>query len=69
MTNLLADYDYRLPDELIASRPTAARDGSRMMVVDRSAGTVTHRMFRDFEDLLAPGDLVVLNNSDRKSVV
>lgn len=63
MSALLADYDYELPDELIASRPTAARDGSRMMVVDRAGGTVTHRMFHEFADMLAPGDLVVLNNS------
>jgi S-adenosylmethionine:tRNA ribosyltransferase-isomerase len=59
----LSDYDFELPRELIASRPLPDRAASRMMVVDRAAGTVTHRMFRDLPQHLATGDLLVLNNS------
>jgi S-adenosylmethionine:tRNA ribosyltransferase-isomerase len=59
----LSDYDFELPRELIASRPLPDRAASRMMVVDRSAGTVTHRMFRDLPEFVRPGDLLVLNNS------
>ncbi|GAT34764.1 S-adenosylmethionine:tRNA ribosyltransferase-isomerase [Terrimicrobium sacchariphilum] len=60
---LVSDFDFDLPPELIASRPLPDRDGSRMMVVDRSTGEITHRSFRDFPSYLAPGDLVVLNDS------
>lgn len=63
MSARLSDYDFELPRELIASRPLPARDASRMMVVDRATGTVSHRMFRDFPEFLQPGDLLVLNNS------
>jgi S-adenosylmethionine:tRNA ribosyltransferase-isomerase len=59
----LSDYDFTLPDELIASRPLERRDASRMLVVDRAAGTITHRQFTDFPGYLRPGDLAVLNNS------
>jgi S-adenosylmethionine:tRNA ribosyltransferase-isomerase len=59
----LSDYDFELPRELIASRPLPDRAASRMMVVDRAAGTVTHHMFRDLPEYIRPGDLVVLNNS------
>jgi len=63
MSSLLRDYHYDLPPELIASRPLAQRDASRMMIVDRKSGIITHGAFRDFPDLLQPGDRVVLNNS------
>jgi S-adenosylmethionine:tRNA ribosyltransferase-isomerase len=59
----LSDYDFPLPEELIASRPLERRDASRMLVLDRATGEVTHRMFADFPSYLVPGDLVVLNNS------
>lgn len=63
MSTRLADYDFELPRELVASRPLPDRAASRMMVVDRSAGTVAHRMFRDLPRLVQAGDLLVLNNS------
>ncbi len=63
MSRPVADFHYDLPEELIATRPAADRDGSRMLVVDRSGHTITHRHFRDFPALLAPGDLVALNDS------
>jgi S-adenosylmethionine:tRNA ribosyltransferase-isomerase len=56
------DFDYHLPEELIASRPPERRDGARMLVVDRAAGTIEHRQFADFPSLLQPEDLVILNN-------
>ncbi len=57
------DFDYQLPEELIASRPLADRAGSRMMVVDRKSGTISHRMFAEFPEFLWSGDLCVFNNS------
>ncbi len=59
----LSDYDFALPPELIADRPLARRDASRMLVLDRRTGRVEHRMFTDFPAYLRPGDRVVLNNS------
>ena len=56
------DFDFPLPAELIARRPPARRDDSRMMLVDRARGTVEHRAFRDFPQFLTAHDLVVLNN-------
>ena len=59
----VADYDFDLPAELIASRPLAQRDASRMLVLYRSSGQIEHRSFRNLPDYLKPGDIVVLNNS------
>ncbi len=59
---LTADFDYHLPEELIASRPLERRDASRMMVVRRDGGSVEHRRFCDFPDL-ARGFLTVLNDT------
>jgi len=64
MTDLRTDdFDFSLPEELIASRPPERRDASRMLVVDRAAGTITPRLFSDFASFLSPGDLVVLNDT------
>lgn len=63
LSERVADYDFDLPGELIASRPLAERDASRMLVLHRSSGRIEHRSFRDLPDYLQPGDLVVLNNS------
>jgi S-adenosylmethionine:tRNA ribosyltransferase-isomerase len=64
MSDLLTeDFDYQLPDDLIASRPLDRRDASRMMVIDRSTGQIEHASFRDFPSKLFSGDLVVLNNT------
>ncbi len=56
-------FDYHLPDHLIAQEPAAARDGSRLLVVRRESGDLEHRHFRDLPGLLAPGDLLVLNDT------
>lgn len=59
---LLSNYDYELPEELIAQTPLSKRDSSRMLVVDAPSDH-THRLFSDLPQLLHPGDLLVLNNS------
>ncbi|NOX56277.1 MAG: S-adenosylmethionine:tRNA ribosyltransferase-isomerase, partial [Planctomycetes bacterium] len=56
-------YDYNLPEELIAKEPLADRDASRLLVLDRSSGSIQHRTFRDLPGLLRPGDCLVLNDS------
>lgn len=58
-----ADYDYPLPEELIARHPAARRDASRMMVLHRAEQRIEHRMFADFPTFLREGDLVVLNDT------
>jgi S-adenosylmethionine:tRNA ribosyltransferase-isomerase len=59
----LSTYDYALPDDLIAKEPLPSRDASRLMVLDRRAGTISHRGIRDLPDLLQTDDCLVLNNS------
>src|SRR5437764_13969980 len=63
MSSKLSDYDYPLPESLIAKRPLPRRDESRMMVLHRDSQTIEHRQFRDLKDFLQPSDLVVLNNT------
>jgi S-adenosylmethionine:tRNA ribosyltransferase-isomerase len=60
---LVSDFNFRLPDELIAQEPLGARDGSRMLHLQRTSGSRSDRVFRDFPDLLQPGDLLVFNNT------
>jgi S-adenosylmethionine:tRNA ribosyltransferase-isomerase len=60
---LLSDFDYHLPEELIAQRPLADRAGSRMLVVDRAGGRQEDRLFRELPLFLRPGDALVLNDS------
>lgn len=59
----ISSYDYQLPPELIASHPLAERDASRLLVVDRASGTITHTMFRHLPDYLRTGDLLVRNET------
>jgi S-adenosylmethionine:tRNA ribosyltransferase-isomerase len=63
MSFSLSDYDYALPLELIAQRPPPRREDSRMMVLRRDAQTIEHRKFTDLPTLLAPEDLLVLNDT------
>ena len=57
------DYYYDLPEELIAQTPLEKRDTSRLMVLDRETGKVTHKHFYDILDYLNPGDCLVMNDS------
>ena len=57
------DFDYHLPQELIAARPLAERAASRMLVLHRDSGRIEHRMFRDLPNYLRPDDLLVLNDT------
>ncbi len=56
-------YDYDLPPELIAQQALADRAAARLLVVHRATGTLEHRQIRDLPELLAPGDLVVVNDT------
>jgi S-adenosylmethionine:tRNA ribosyltransferase-isomerase len=57
------EFDYHLPKEFIAQSPIEPRDASRLMVLDRNAGAIEHRIFRDLADYLAAGDVLVCNES------
>ena len=57
------DFYYDLPEELIAQTPLEKRDTSRLMVLDRETGEVTHKHFYDILDYLKPGDCLVMNDS------
>ena len=59
----LDDFDYALPQELIAQHPPAERGASRLLHLDGRTGALADRQFRDFVDLVAPGDVVVLNDT------
>jgi len=58
-----SDFDYILPLELIAQRPSPVRDESRLMILDRKTGDIKHRTFRDLTDFLSPNDILVLNDT------
>ncbi len=60
---LVSEFDYRLPEELIAQEALSDRDASRMLRLERGAGHFEDRCFRDFPELLRPDDLVVFNDT------
>ena len=57
------DFDYYLPDELIAQTPLEKRDSSRLLVLDKETGDVEHKVFSDIIDYLNEGDTLVLNDT------
>jgi len=59
----ISDFDYDLPEELIAQQPLAERDASRMLIVDRNTQSWRDSSFREFQSELKPNDVVVVNNS------
>ncbi|MFM1873267.1 MAG: hypothetical protein RL398_2689 [Planctomycetota bacterium] len=59
----VADFDFDLPPELIATQPMEPRDASRLLVVDRGGGERRHRIFRDLPEFLRAGDLLVVNDT------
>ena len=58
-----SDFFYHLPEELIAQHPMEQRDASRLMVLDRKTGEITHRQFADIIEYLNPNDVLVVNDS------
>ena len=58
-----SDFDYNLPQELIAQPPVEPRDSSRLLVYHRDTGAVEHKIFRDVIDYLNPGDVLVINQT------
>jgi S-adenosylmethionine:tRNA ribosyltransferase-isomerase len=59
----VTDFDFHLPDELIAQDPPAQRGASRLLALDRASGHVAHHQFADLPSLLRPGDLLVVNDT------
>ena len=59
----VTEFDYELPEELIAQIPIKKRDESRLMVLNRKEQTIEHRIFKDIIDYLKPGDVLVRNNT------
>lgn len=60
---LVTDFDYELPQELIAQHPMEPRDHSRLLVVDKHTGEIQHKHFYDLVDYLRPGDVLVFNDT------
>ena len=63
MTLRTSDFDYHLPERLIAQTPVEPRDSSRLLVIHRDTGALDHRTFREIGDYLRPGDLLIANDS------
>lgn len=59
----VSDFNYNLPEELIAQTPIKKRDESRLMVLDKTNKTIEHKVFKDILDYLKPGDCLVRNNT------
>lgn len=57
------DFDYHLPEELVAQTPTEPRDAARLLVLHRDTGAIEHRVFREIGEYLRPGDLLVVNDT------
>ena len=60
---LRSDFDYHLPEALIAQVPTPERGASRLLCLDGGSGAIAHRQFRDLPDLLTPDDLLIVNDT------
>ena len=58
-----SDFYFDLPEELIAQDPLVDRTSSKLLVLDKETGEVSHHVFRDIVDMLNPGDCLVLNNT------
>jgi len=59
----VSDFDFYLPEELIAQHPMEKRDEARLMVLDKESGNIEHKVFRDVADYLEEGDCLVLNDT------
>ena len=65
----LTEFNYELPEELIAQTPIEKRDESRLMILDRKKQTIEHKIFREVIDYLEPGDCLVRNNTKTSSAI
>ena len=59
----ISDYNYELPEELIADKPPVIRGTSRLLALDRVSGAIEDKKYSDIADFLEAGDVVVLNNT------
>lgn len=59
----VSDFNYELPQELIAQTPIKNRDESRLLILDREKNTIQHKQFRSVIQYLNPGDCLVINNT------
>ena len=59
----VSDFDYDLPESFIAQKPADPRDSSKLMLLDKTSGTVDHAIFREITHYLEPGDVLVMNNT------
>ena len=59
----VAEFDFHLPEQLIAQEPPAERGGSRLMALDRATARISHHLFSELPSLLQPGDLLVVNDT------
>ena len=59
----LSEFNYYLPEELIAQTPILKRDESRLMILDKKTGEIEHKIFKDILEYLKPGDCLVRNNT------
>jgi S-adenosylmethionine:tRNA ribosyltransferase-isomerase len=59
----LSEYDYYLPDEMIAQTPSEPRDECKLMVLDKKTGNIEHKIFKNIVDFLGPKDILVVNNT------
>ena len=59
----VSEFDYELPEELIAQTPIKKRDESRLMVLDKENKKIEHKIFKDILEYLKPGDVIVRNNT------
>jgi S-adenosylmethionine:tRNA ribosyltransferase-isomerase len=60
---LLTDFDYHLPDKLIAQTPAEPRDSSRLLCLDRHTGQIDDKIFMDISDMLTANDVLVVNET------
>lgn len=61
--NQLSDYDYELPEDLIAQVPAEERSNSKLLILDRNSGNIYHKRFYEIGPFLKPGDALVINNT------
>lgn len=58
-----SDFDFKLPEELLAERPSENRDEARLMVIHRDTGVIEHRLFKDLIEYFEEGDVMIRNNT------